>query len=41
MRLKEKVALVSGASHSIGFAVSELFARECAIVYAGSSGNTA
>jgi len=33
------VALVTGASRGIGFAVAELFAREGAIVYAGSSSN--
>ena len=30
---------MTGASRGIGFAVAELFARESAIVYAGSSSN--
>lgn len=39
MRLEGKIALVTGASRGIGFAVAQLFAKEGAIVYAGSSSN--
>ncbi|MAZ01799.1 MAG: dehydrogenase [Sneathiella sp.] len=33
MRLKDKVAIVTGAAQGIGFGVAELFVREGAIVY--------
>lgn len=35
MRLKDKVALVSGAARGMGYEIAELFAREGAITYAG------
>ena len=34
MRLQDKVVLVTGAASGIGFAVTELFAKEGAIVFA-------
>jgi NAD(P)-dependent dehydrogenase (short-subunit alcohol dehydrogenase family) len=37
MRLKDKVALVTGASNGIGFAVSELFAQQGATVFASDT----
>jgi 3alpha(or 20beta)-hydroxysteroid dehydrogenase len=35
MRLKDKVAPVSGAGRGMGYEIVELFAREGAITYAG------
>ncbi|OCC07029.1 oxidoreductase [Labrys sp. WJW] len=35
MRLKDKVALVSGAARGMGYEIADLFAREGAITYAG------
>lgn len=35
MRLKDKVALVSGAARGMGYEIAALFAREGAITYAG------
>jgi NAD(P)-dependent dehydrogenase (short-subunit alcohol dehydrogenase family) len=35
MRLKDKIALVSGAARGMGYEIAELFAREGAVTYAG------